>query len=103
MDPTHPDHDARYGPLLIEMAARGPAYPSAATQAANLAGSLWAWAVSGFSMATEAESARRISICESCEFFDPGPRRCKHLGCGCFLDQKVKLKTARCPLPEPKW
>jgi len=74
------------------------AYPSPARLAANLSRALWDWAVSGFSMASEEEAARRISICESCEYFDAGPRRCKHLGCGCYLDAKVKLKTEHCPV-----
>jgi hypothetical protein len=79
------------------------AYPSPARLAANLATDLWSWAVSGFMTTTEEERVRRISICEACEYFDPGPRRCKHLGCGCYLDEAVKLKTKHCPLKPPKW
>lgn len=100
-DPSHPDHDPRYAPLLVEQ-AKG-VYPSPAGLVANFAADLWSWAVSGFMTTTEEERARRIAICESCEFFDPGPRRCKHLGCGCFLDEAVKLKTKHCPLNPPKW
>lgn len=74
-------------------------YPPLATQAANLAGSLWAWAVSGFTMASEDEQARRLAICHACPQWDGG--RCRI--CGCALSAKVSLKTAHCPLPEPKW
>lgn len=78
-------------------------YPPVMTQAANLSRALWDWAVSGFAMASEAEVKRRLAICEACEYFDPGPRRCKHLGCGCYLDAKTRMRSEHCPLPTPKW
>ena len=99
---SHPDHDA-WRARVVELVAGNPpaAYPSSARLAANLATDLWAWAVSGFMTTTEEERVRRISICEACEYFDPGPRRCKHLGCGCYLDEAVKLQTKHCPIG--KW
>lgn len=98
-DPPDPVHLR----TIRERSAMGvtPAYPSAAGLARNLATDLWAWAVSGFTMATDEERARRLGICGACEFFDAGPRRCKHMGCGCFLAEKVKLRTAKCPVG--KW
>jgi hypothetical protein len=47
-------------------------YPPLAQQAANLAGSLWAWAVSGFTTTTEEERARRLAICRDCPQWDGG-------------------------------
>lgn len=102
-DPGHPDFDTRYGSALAaeaEAAASRPAeYPPVATQAANLAGSLWAWAVSGFSMASDEERARRLAICRACPQYDAEAVRC-HL-CGCYLGAKTSLKIEHCPIN--KW
>lgn len=75
------------------------AYPPLAQQAANLGRALWDWAVSGFSMTSQDEQARRLEICRGCEQWDGG--RCRI--CGCGLAAKIALKTSHCPLPEPKW
>lgn len=79
----------------------GPAhaYPPLAKQAGSLSRSLWDWAVSGFSAASEEEQARRLAICEACPLRNAEDRRCWK--CGCFTDAKVKLKTEHCP--EGKW
>jgi hypothetical protein len=77
--------------------AERAAYPSLPAQASNLAGSLWAWAVSGFSMATEEEQARRMTACHGCPEFDAG--RCRI--CTCFLAAKIRMKTEACPIG--KW
>lgn len=100
----NPDIESRDGhrTLMLQLAG-GPQYPQLAKQAANLRRALFDWAVSGFSMTDEAEQARRLSICRACEWFDPGPTRCRHMGCGCWLEKKVRLKTEHCPLPKPKW
>jgi hypothetical protein len=95
MDPARPDHDPRYGPLLIRMAADPARYPPPAVQAGNLARSLWDWAVSGFSMASDAEVARRLAICAGCPEWVGSARRCRL--CGCHTDAKVKARVARCP------
>lgn len=42
---------------------------------------------------------RRIGLCEACEGFDAGARRCK--ACKCFLDAKTWMPLERCPLG--KW
>jgi hypothetical protein len=83
------------------MPARRPEYPPLARQAANLARSLWGWMLDRFRVATEGERTRRLAICASCESFDPGPRRCRHLGCGCYLDAKTRMRTEHCPVG--KW
>jgi hypothetical protein len=97
--PDHPDHRA-YRRLMLQIAA-GPLYPPLQQQAANLARSLWDWAVSGFGMADEDEVARRRSICAACPEWVPADRRCRI--CGCFMEAKIRLKMAHCPLPEPRW
>jgi hypothetical protein len=79
------------------------AYPPAATMAGNLALSLWDWACCGFRITPEPEQARRLAICRACEWFDLEPQRCRHHGCGCFVEMKIKLRSAHCPLPQPKW
>lgn len=45
------------------------------------------------------KQAYRLSICEKCEFFRHSSRTCKK--CGCFMNLKVTLDNARCPLH--KW
>jgi hypothetical protein len=79
------------------------AFPPLTIQAVNLGRAFWDWAVSGFSMATEAEQARRLEVCRACEWFVPESVRCRHMGCGCYLTVKVKLLTSHCPLSSPKW
>ena len=37
------------------------------------------------------EKARRLTICEACEHFDPDHRKCKV--CSCFMDVKCGAKT----------
>ncbi len=76
-------------------------YPSPARQAANLAGSFWAWATSGFRMASHEEQRRRMDICVLCENWDSAQGRCRL--CGCYLSAKVSMKTEHCPMEPPKW
>lgn len=73
--------------------------PSPAVMAANLGRALFDWAVSGFSMASDEERARRLAICGACAEWDGA--RCRI--CGCYTTYKVQMKTEHCPLPEPKW
>lgn len=48
--------------------------------------------------------AARLAICEACEHFRSSDRRCGGAkGCGCYVDAKTTLRTARCPLEPPKW
>lgn len=42
---------------------------------------------------------RRLSICESCEWFVSESKRCQQ--CGCLMTIKVTLKQASCPIH--KW
>ncbi len=74
-----------------------PPPPTAAQMAASLGHALFDWAVSGFSMASDEERARRLSICAGCEHWDGA--RCKL--CGCYTEYKVRMKTEHCPIN--KW
>lgn len=102
IDPSHPDYQSGYRDTLTaharEMAGR-PQYPPLATQAKNLAASLWEWATSGFKMASDEEQARRREICAECPKWEAAARRC--VLCGCATDYKVRMKTEHCPID--KW
>jgi uncharacterized paraquat-inducible protein A len=41
----------------------------------------------------------RLTVCNSCEWFDKRLARCKK--CGCFMRMKSTLKQAECPIG--KW
>ena len=45
------------------------------------------------------ERKRRYDICQACEHFIKKRKRCAK--CGCFLQQKVKMKMSSCPIK--KW
>jgi len=44
-------------------------------------------------------SEERLSICQSCEFYNAASHRCK--ACGCFMKVKVLFKQSKCP--HNKW
>lgn len=48
---------------------------------------------------TKEEVARRMVICQSCEHFIFGQRRCRL--CGCFAALKTRLRSQHCP--EKRW
>lgn len=48
---------------------------------------------------TEEEKNARLSICESCEFYNAAQSRCTK--CGCYMAVKTYLKAATCPVG--KW
>lgn len=101
MDPSHPRFDPGFRAVLEESSRQLARGPSVARMAVNLAGDLWAWAVSGFTTASDEEQARRRSICAACPEWAAEARRCRI--CGCYTDAKIRLKTAHCPLDPPKW
>jgi predicted Zn-ribbon and HTH transcriptional regulator len=45
------------------------------------------------------EQQRRYDMCQVCEHFVSGPKRCKK--CGCFMKNKVVFKASQCPVG--KW
>lgn len=97
---SHPEHE-QWREIVVRRAQDQSGLPPLRTQAANLGQSLWSWAVSGFSMASDEEFSRRITICESCEHWLPEERRCGK--CACYMDVKALIKTSHCPLEPPKW
>ena len=52
-----------------------------------------------FDLASDVEIEKRISICESCEFYIKSTTNCKK--CGCFMKIKTKFKAMSCPIQ--KW
>ena len=88
-----------YRVLVRRIAGPAAAYPSIATQARGLAGSLASWFRAGCPITPSAERARRRAICTGCPEFDAEARRCR--ACGCLADVKPWLGTATCP--RGKW
>jgi Zn finger protein HypA/HybF involved in hydrogenase expression len=60
-------------------------------------GEIAEWAQDGFEIATN--SAERMNICRGCEFYIAKEEKCQK--CGCYMNAKTKLKTAKCPIE--KW
>ena len=48
---------------------------------------------------SEEDKNKRLSICESCEFYNNAQSRCTK--CGCYMAVKTYLKAATCPVG--KW
>lgn len=75
--------------------------PSLGRQAVGLARAVVGEAgaiLTGKERVSAEEKARRLAICEGCEFFT-AQRRCTK--CGCFMDVKAGWRAARCPVG--KW
>lgn len=75
-----------------------PELPSLWKQAKNFAGAMVDHAKDGFKNVDEEEAGRRLSICETCEYFRSEDYRCSHPDCGCFMRAKVKLRSSICPI-----
>jgi hypothetical protein len=39
---------------------------------------------------------KRMSICNTCDFFNKSQNRCRK--CGCYMSMKVKFKDVKCPI-----
>ena len=65
----------------------------------NLAKSLTKWIAGGLKVVDSREHAKRLSICEQCEFYKDF--RCTL--CGCIMYIKSKLATSYCPHKEKFW
>ena len=78
-------------------------YPSLPEQGKNLA--KFAFEVVKSAMQSEAlfvsdeVKEERLTICRSCEYYDPTQVRCKQ--CGCMLEHKAKFALDSCPID--KW
>lgn len=100
---ANPDADQREAyRLVVERLASGepmppPAYPSLATQAANLAGAAVRFVASGGELVDDAEYERRKAGCYSCptDQHDAQADRC--FRCGCMLEYKRRSKAESCP------
>ena len=73
-----------------------PDYPSFGSMVVNAAATFADFVADGFALADDAEVARRLAICSTCEMFDADQQRCRQ--CGCHLSAKVKIAAAHCPL-----
>jgi hypothetical protein len=103
-DEDNPDVTSRdaYRSLMISMASEEPvnqSYPSWWTQITSAAGAVVEFAASGFKVATEAEQADRLAICQACEHYDAEADRCRK--CGCFSAVKAWVAVQHCPIG--KW
>lgn len=78
-------------------------YPSLSEQGSNLAKfsfELVKRAFQGQALTVSQEvKESRLSICRTCEWYDPAQTRCKH--CGCFLEEKARFALDSCPVG--KW
>lgn len=95
------DLRARFSPAQSAQPAQSapsPALPGLGQMARNFAGAVAAeaWAMAqGREPVPPEEKARRLMICEGCEFFRPAERRCAK--CGCKMDIKAGWRASRCP------
>jgi len=50
-------------------------------------------------LVSEQKRNQRLSICNSCSQFNKESKKCYM--CGCFMEHKIKFKSAECPMS--KW
>ena len=72
--------------------------PGVLTQAMNIAGAALTHLATGGKNADAETVARRLELCQACEFFT-AERRCST--CGCWSDTKTKWASSTCPVG--KW
>jgi hypothetical protein len=74
-----------------------------AQPAKHLGRDIGQWASSGFSITESKELRRRLSICHSCDLWDPlayaSTGACK--SCNCSTQARLRMETLGCP--EGKW
>ena len=78
------------------------AFPTVRQMASNLASAVKSEVksrVSGHVSLDPEEIAKRLEICEGCEFYHAPSKRCKK--CGCFLKWKTAWRSQSCPVG--KW
>jgi len=78
-------------------------FPNTYQKARNLIKQAWTSANGVFKgqpfLAKTEVSKTRIALCTACEFYKKRSKRC--IKCGCFMNQKVHLALAKCPIG--KW
>lgn len=94
----------KYRALVLRLAGEPTTpYPPVATQIGNAlqAAGRVAGSLSRGECITvpQAERARRLAICEGCEYYDAGRARCRV--CGCAVDLKALIASEHCPIG--KW
>lgn len=80
-----------------------PSLPTMTQMAKNVTKSLWKTTKGvvkgqGLKVTTE-EAEKRLTICNSCQFFRQRDQRCSR--CGCYMAIKTYLKAESCPVG--KW
>lgn len=99
---ANPDERSREHQRQFALQIAGqPQYPRLSAQVASLAGDLWDWAVSGFTIRPQGDQMRLRAICGACPEWVEATRRCRL--CGCKTDLAIKLRTKHCPLDPPRW
>jgi hypothetical protein len=100
----HPNRRQRdaFRRRVIEQAGGRPsgkvgAYPRLANQIGSALSAAVDFASSGGKTVDSDERARRLAICQLCDHYDSG--RCRK--CGCFMNLKARIATAKCPVD--KW
>jgi len=76
-----------------------PSFPSVTQMGKNLASSVFDYAKSGFKNTDDEKYEKRLEVCGGCESFEHSSSRCRE--CGCFMEIKAKMESAKCPLG--KW
>ena len=74
-------------------------FPSVTQMGKNLASSVFDYAKSGFKNTDDEKYEKRLEVCGGCESFEHSSSRCRE--CGCFMEIKAKMESAKCPLG--KW
>ena len=106
---ANPDEETRagYRRIVIERYQQlisDSEYPPLVEQAGNAVGAMGRTiraAIKGEPVLVSIrERERRLVLCQACEYYDPGPNRCRRCGCNGL---KLDLATERCPLSPPKW
>ena len=74
-------------------------YPAITEQAKNFFSSMFNHLISGLPKVSQEISDERMSICLTCDQYDPNHKGC--FVCGCYLPEKVAMADQECPLK--KW
>jgi Family of unknown function (DUF6171) len=85
----------------FQMRRNKPPIPSKLTMARNAITAAGQAAKSGFKKVSAEEKARRLAICQGCEFLVKGPKGERCSKCGCFVKWKTALEAWHCPIN--KW
>lgn len=101
------DHCLRLCPFCPRLLAVRPdlasplpiSEPSLLQKAANFGRAITQHLAAGLPHTDEATVARRLSICQVCEYFDATRTACRK--CGCYMEVKVKWAEQKCPIG--KW